>query len=246
MALFTDGSISTIEELLSHESAILDAARTEGIDLTAKLRLAAEELAIELERFLARQRERRSLAGVVVTDALRKWHTFRALSLAYRDAYNHQLNDRYLGKAKEYDSLAGWAQRALFETGVAIASLPVGRAEPPELSTCPGPFPATTHFVAVAWVGEQGGEGAPSEANALAAQDGTALVVTAGSAPPGVNGWNVYAGYSALDLTLQNDTPLALGQSWTEPPWGIRSGRPAGSGQAGDLVLLPSRVLDRG
>ncbi len=48
MALFTDGTISTLEELRGYESAIYDVATTERIDLSQKLLLAKQELGIEL------------------------------------------------------------------------------------------------------------------------------------------------------------------------------------------------------
>ena len=48
MALFTDGTISTLEELRGYESAVYDVASTERIDLSQKLVLAQQELGIEL------------------------------------------------------------------------------------------------------------------------------------------------------------------------------------------------------
>ncbi len=48
MALFTDGTITTLEDLAAHESGILELAAGEGIDLAAKLRIAQEDIGVEL------------------------------------------------------------------------------------------------------------------------------------------------------------------------------------------------------
>ena len=40
--------------------------------------------------------------NVVVTPALKLWHTYRALEMVYGDAYNSQLNDRYAGKRDQF------------------------------------------------------------------------------------------------------------------------------------------------
>jgi hypothetical protein len=246
MALFTDDSISTIEELLGYESAILDVAKTEAIDLTKKLTLAQEELAVELEALLARQEDTRTLDYVVVTEALHKWHTFRALGLVYRDAYNRQLNDRYLGKWQEYDKMAAWARKALLDTGVGMTSAPVPRPGQPELSTVAGQAKGAAYFVSVTWAAGGAVESAPSDVTALTAADGNVLVVTAPDAPAPATGWNVYAGSSPTDLTLQNQTPLALNQSWMMPLTGLWRGRPVGNGQAPDSFLRVTGVFNRG
>ncbi len=248
MALFTDGSISTIEEMLGYESAILDVAKTEGIDLTTKLKLAEEELAVDLQAFLARQEDSRTLSQIVVTEALHKWHTFRALGVTYRDAYNRQLNDRYQGKWQEYDKLANWAAAALFEAGVGMVSVPVPRAAQPELGTVTGSLGNAVYFVSVTWIGASGAEGAPSNLAAITAPDGTQVTAKAVDAPSGVTGWNVYASYTGADLTLQNDSPVAVGATWTEPVSGLRKGKAAGRGQDPDSYLRQStrRVFERG
>ena len=48
MALFTDAPISTLDQLAAQDSAALDVASTEGIDATAKISLAQDELGIEI------------------------------------------------------------------------------------------------------------------------------------------------------------------------------------------------------
>jgi hypothetical protein len=254
MALFTDGSITTIEELVEYESSILDTAKTEGVDLTAKLKLAQEELGAELAGRLRRRQDSqdvlwatiapRGLECVVVTEALHKWHTFRTLSLAYRDAYNQQLNDRYQGKWKEYDRQAEWARHTLFDTGVGMTSSPVPRPDQPDLSGAAGIGAPATYFVRVTWV-SQGLEGAPSDIKALTTLGG-ALTVTAVNPPANVSGWNVYASNSPTGLTRQNDAPMRPGQSWTTPETGLKKGQPAGCGQRPEMYLSLAGVLNRG
>ncbi len=256
MALFTDGPISTIEELVEYESAILDVARTERIDLTAKLKLAQEELGIELEALLRRRQESkdilwtaivpRGLGHVVVTEALHKWHTFRTLSLAYRDAYNRQMNDRFLGKWQEYDRMANWASQSLFNGGVGMTNSPVPRPTQPELSTATGQAAAATYFVSVTWITQTGIEGAPSLVEALTSPGESALTVQPAAAPAVATGWNVYASYSPTGLTLQNATPIPLDQTWTEPATGLTKGKPAGCGQRPEMYIHVTGVLNRG
>jgi len=47
--LFTDCPAITIEDLADYETSILDTAGTEGIDLTVKIRLAINEVGIQLK-----------------------------------------------------------------------------------------------------------------------------------------------------------------------------------------------------
>src|SRR5690349_21619073 len=118
MALFTDGPASTIEDLTAQDSQLLDVAQVEGIDLTRKLALAQEEAALEIEGLLETLRPVDAAlwaptsmgpANVVVTPALKAWHTFRTLEAVYRDAYHSQLNDRYAAKRDEFRERAKWA-----------------------------------------------------------------------------------------------------------------------------------------
>src|SRR4029077_8268591 len=54
MALFMDGTVSGIEDLTAQDSQLLDVAQVENIDVTQKLALAQDELAIELNTLLTR------------------------------------------------------------------------------------------------------------------------------------------------------------------------------------------------
>lgn len=239
MALFTDGTLSIIEDLIGYESGILETAVTEQIDLTIKLGLAEEELGIDLEAYLTRQGSTLGLGNVAVTAPLRKCHTFRALVLAYRDAYSKELNDRYLAKWTEYQALAQWAWDALVQTGLGMVTDPIPRAASPQLSYAPAAAAGATYFVRVAWVASDGEEGSPSEIAILIVPEGNTLVATAATPPAQASGWMVYAGLSVTDQTLQNDGALPLGGEWTAPVAGLRQGTPAGTGQAPDSFLLP-------
>jgi hypothetical protein len=245
MALFTDGTISTLEELRGYESAIYDVASTEGIDLSNKLALAQKELEVELTRRLFGD-DTEGLKRVVVTGPLRLWHTFHTLAMVYRDAYNSHLNDRYQGKWREYERLAEWASKSLFEIGVGMVNEPTPKAQPPALSTAAGNAEAAMYWVRVAWVGQTGEEGCPSDAGVLSAPQGTVPVAEATETPSGVSGWNVYASLSIDDTRLQNTAPLTLGANWVMPASGLASGRKAGEGQSPSAYKRIERVLRRG
>ena len=231
MALFTDGTISTIDELMAYESALLDVARTERIDLTVKLLLARQEIGIELAMFLVERGGGEwsgiawpalELKNIVVTAPLKKWHIFHTLALVYRDAYNSQLNDRYKGKWKEYYRLAKWASEALYRIGVGIVGDPLVQADKPALSSVAGPLPGALYYAQAAWVNASGAEGNPSELVVLSTGSNTLLVAEAVDAPANAQYWDVYVGLTVGDVTLQNDTPLPVAQKWTEPATGLK------------------------
>ena len=102
MALFTDGPVSSIEDLTAQDSQLLDVASIEGIDVARKLTLAQDDVGVELTVLLGKlsfvdqpfwMAPTPTLRSVVVTPALKRWHTYAALEQVYRDAYNTQLND---------------------------------------------------------------------------------------------------------------------------------------------------------
>jgi hypothetical protein len=246
MALFTDGTISTMEDAAAYESSILDVTATEGIDLQTKLKLAQEELGVELEAFMAGRQIGAALENVVVTEPMKKWHVFQTLTLVYRDAYHRQLNDRHLGKSREYERLARWAWEALFQCGVGMTARPLKKAEKPELTAVDGGGSAAVYYVRVAWSdGKQ--EGCPSDLAVISVPAGSVAAVKAVSAPAGAMSWSVYAGYSATELARQNDSGLAAGDVWTAPAVGLRTtGAGPGTGQAPEYFVRAGRVLPRG
>lgn len=244
--LFTDGSISRVEELAAHDSGLMDVASTEGIDVTGKIILAQEELGIELAALMPRGFPGAGLENVVVTPALKMWHGFRTLELFYRDAYNTQLNDRYKGKWEEYRKLGKWALEKLLAVGVGMAADPVRRAQTAELSAGTGQLPENTYAATMAWVNANGEEGAAAESRSLAIPSGGSLTVSAVNPPANARGWNVYVGAFEDALYRQNEAPLTLGHAWAQNTEPTTLGQRPGDGQKpGYLRALP-RVLQRG
>lgn len=255
MALFTDGTLSSIDELLAYESSLLEVARTERIDLTVKLELARQEMGIELRLFLVGRGGGEwsgilgpalELKSIVVTEPLKKWHLFHTLGLVYRDAYNSQLNDRYQGKWKEYERRARWAWQALYRIGVGIVGDPVVQADKPALSSVAGPLPGATYYARAAWVSASGEEGNPSELAVLGTGTNTLLVAEAVNPPANARYWNVYAGLSMASVTLQTEAPLPVSQVWTEAAAGLNQGRAPGTGQAPQSYLRATGGFSRG
>ena len=262
MALFTDAPISTLDQLAAQDSVALDVASTEGIDATAKISLAQDELGIEITAASSRSpfspatpsvwwpgmvlATAVQLSSIVVTPPLRLWHTFHTLELIYRDAYNNQLNDRYLGKWRAYTDLAKWASSMLMQTGVGVVSDPVAIAQSPEVDIISGIFQATTYFAQTAWLNARREEGMASAVTSAAALDQNSVQVTAKNPPQNATAWNIYAGTSIDAITLQNSVPITVGQPWFLPTSGLTSGRGPGTGQAPNYYRVLPRYLQRG
>jgi hypothetical protein len=245
MALFTDGTVSTLEELRAYESEVYDLATTEQIDLTQKLILAQRELGVELTARLFRD-DPEQLASVVVTQPLHLWHTFRSLALTYCDALHSHLNDRYTGKWHEYERLAEWASRNLFKTGVGMVDDPLSQPAPPAVRAISGQGEAEMYWVRTSWVNASGEEGRPSEPAVLAAAHWTVPQVVAGEAPRNATGWNIYAGLSLEGCRKQNRLPLSIGTAWQIPITGLTEGSKPGDGQTPTSYVRIQRVFHRG
>jgi hypothetical protein len=241
MALFTDGPVSTIEELAGHDSQLLNVATVEGIDVTTKLELAQEELGIELETLL----ERRLLDKVVVTPPMRLWHAYLSLEMVYRDAYNNQLNDRYGNKRDEFRDLARWAMDRLIRLGVGLVEHPVPKAAEPNVTPTPGPLADGTYYVTVAWVNAANEEGGSANAVNVTTTSST-FVVNPRHAPQVAVGWNVYAGVDPEHLVRQNTTPNPLVSTWVQPEALATDGNRPGTGQAPNSVHRVARRISRG
>lgn len=253
MALFTDGTISSIADLTDQDSSLLDLSDTEALNLTTKLALAKEEVGIELISLLERSRSGRlggqpvsNLNQIVVTPPLRLWHTFQALSLVYRDAYYSQLNDRYREKWVEYKSQARWARTKLLEMGVGIVLNPVPRADAPALTMIAATGTGGNYYVRVTLLNAQGEEGAPSTVVPTVVPDGHVLSIELGGTSPNVRNWNAYVGIDPADVQLQNGSPLAIGSTWVYSAMTAQAGRNPGSGQAPNFVRPLPRLLQRG
>jgi hypothetical protein len=255
MPLFSDGSISDIDDLRAYDAAILDVAGVEGVDLSAKLRLASTEIGIELTEFLRKRagggsgavyQTEADVAHVVATPALKHWHTLRTLALIYGDLHGRQLNSRYSEKWKQCRERSRWAADTLFRTGVGLVHVPVAKAGMPELRTVAGTLAPATYHVKVAWKNRTGGTGAPSDTVIHTTETSGVLAVNAVRPPLNAVSYDVYAGLSEADITRQNDLPIDCGQQWTMPETGLIAGEAAGAGQEPDWVLREDRVLQRG
>jgi hypothetical protein len=255
MALFTDGSISSLEDLTAHDTSLLDIASVEGIDVTAKAALAQAELGIELSGLLLDRRcwdpvaqasRMPDLSHVVVTAPLKLWHVYRTLTAVYRDAYNNQLNDRYKGRRDEYAELGSRTNEQLRQIGVGLVTDPVPQAAQPALASATGSLTEGTYFATLGWLNSAGEEGASAVPVTITVAEATGFTVTPPAAPPKATGWNVYVGAAADSLTQQNLDRLAVGQSWVQSAALSTQGRKAGNGQAPNALLPFPRILWRG
>jgi len=255
MALYTDGPISSIEELTARDSQLLSVASTEGIDLTQKIALAQDELSLELGGMLTAtgsllQGVWTSPAGVhsiVVTPALKLWHVLRTLELVYCDAYHNELNDRYAGKRDQFRKMARWAYEQLAQAGIGIALNPVPKAATPDVyvtGSVVDSLPDGAYYVATAWINGQGDEGCNSNP-AVVTTVASTVSVAAGAVPEGAAGWNVYVGTAPETLMLQNGAPLAGGTVWRQPAM-LANGRQPGAGQAPNVLRPIRQFIQRG
>jgi hypothetical protein len=254
MPLFTDGPISSIEDLTAQDSQLPTVASVEGIDVTQKIAIAQEQLAMDLHTALNRFGSMDqlfwlgpppNLDRVVVTPALKLWHTARSLELVYSDAYNSQLNDRYAGKRDQFHALAKWAYEKLIEIGAGIAAQPVPRAGTPTVTVFPGALPDGVYYVTTTWVNSAGEEGAPATETSISTASSTLLVGPA-TAPQIAAGWNVYAGVSPDTMFGQNPSLLILGQTWEQPATLVQTGTLPGKGQKPTYLQALPRILQRG
>jgi hypothetical protein len=254
MALFTDGPISSIEDLTGQDSQLLNVASVEGIDVTQKIALAQEEIGLELGTLLARSRYTEpawwfappvDLSRVVVTAALKLWHTNHTLEMVYSDAYNSQLNDRYAGRRDQFHKMARQAYETLRAMGVGMASQPVPRASTPNLAPAQGALPDGTYYVTMGWINSAGEEGAAALPATITTASCT-LLVQPGTPPQGATGWNVYAGAAPDAMTRQNVAPIAIGQMWMQPGGLALTGQTPGCGQAPNYFQPMPRIIQRG
>ena len=255
MALFTDGPVSSIDDMAARDSQLLTVASVEGIDVTQKLELAQDEIELELNTLLTSltftgllywASTQPNIGNVVVTPALKAWHTLRSLELVYMDAYNSQLNDRYAGKRDQFHEMAKWAYEKLIDTGIGISTCPLPKAAALEVTTSPGvAMPDGTYYVTIAWTNNQGETGACADPATITTSACT-MAVQPGTAPPNATGWNLYVGTGPDSLSLQNSTPIGTGMTWIQPGAMIVAGPAPGAGQSANYVKLVPRVIQRG
>jgi hypothetical protein len=254
MALFNDGPLSTTLDLQNFESGILAVASTEGIDLAGKMSLARDEIANGLVLFLLRRhtvrdfqwnlRQARGTCDVVVTKPLQQWHVHKTLAMVYRDAYNNQLNDRYLNKWNEYELLAKSSAQTYLQIGVGLVADPLPKPAVPWLSVVAGSGAGATYYVAVTWTNTAGCESSPSDLSTITTADGQQMVAGVANAPATASGWNLYADLAPGTISLQNAAPIDFGENWTLGT--LMQGKPVGTGQQPTWFFVDHRVIERG
>jgi hypothetical protein len=265
MALFTDGPPASIDDLRRYDSSAESLAYDAGINLDDKLTVAAEEVGQSIFGFLLfhstpcypgiglslnvvpgeARRQRLGLSDVIVTPAVRRWTSLKALSCLYRDAYESDVTDRYRVKWEEFERLASAAEDFTFTTGVGLSLSPVPKAPVSTVTQASQTETGVDCAIRVTWVNGQGGEGAPSDVWNAPLAPGDQVTVSS-PAPAGVSGWNIYVALADSTPALQNSAPLAPGAGWTMPLGSLASGRPILEGQPPDYIVVERRILPRG
>ena len=255
MALFTDGTIADVDDLLAYDSGILRVSSAEGVDLAAKLRLANEEVGVGLEEFLVRRVGRSSSPGspsqltlynVVVTPPLKQWHALWTLALVYDDVGGNHVNSRYAVKYKECRQRALWASESLYRIGVGLVSAPIPRAGAPVVRPIAGSLPAATYEVQIAWRNASGERGTPSDPVIQPLNNDGLIGVRAGNPPTSVAGFDVYVGDSPGSASRQNVDVVAPDAEWIMSDAGLVEGAGLPAGQTPDFYLHNDRILQRG
>lgn len=214
--LFTDGTILTIQDLREHDNFVLEVASTESMELNTKLAVAQREIGYEISSFLLTRKLGKELDRVVVTQRLRDLLATHTLSLIYREAYNLHLNDRYLGRWKEFSRASERSLLRYLQSGVGIAGAPVPQAEVPVISlTMQGDLAEGTYIVQVAWQHMAGNVGEKSPAVVVESAGG-GMVIHAGTPPLNASGWHVFVGIQDEAPRRQNEIPIAASATWTQ------------------------------
>ncbi len=253
MALFADGTTSTVEDLQAYDTSIVGIASAEEVDLDAKIGLARTEIGIELEELLLKRTTATRWAGagvdlenVVVTPALKHWHSLLTLARVYGDIQGNHLESRYGQKWKDYLKRARWAADSLWRSGIGVVSSPIARAERPSVRTAPAAVPMQTYWIQVAWTTSSNDSGEPSEMFIYTVESDGVPAVMAGAAPPMSVGYDVFVGLDAGALKKQNGTVLPVGTEWVMPVGGLVDGEAPGTGQEPERFIRNDRILMRG
>lgn len=252
MALLLDGPPSTISDLSARDSDLASVSVSEGIDLTAKLKLAASDLAAKVDSTLqcslppyaSVHSYAPALKQVAVTYPLKAWHTYMTLRMIYQDLYYSRLNDRYAAKMKAYRTEELNAFDDLRAAGLGIVHDPLPQATAPVVTQLSSTESGGTLYLAVSYLNRAGEEGSASEPIESDTQDGSATKVTLSSLAVNATGWNLYAGLSPNSLTKQNSDALDPLASITIAPGTLASGPAPGAGQEANLLMpLPRRLF---
>ena len=259
MALFTDGEVVTLDDLLQFENSLVQVSSSHNIDVTTKINLATSAIGDKLLLWLLKMgpsdpqwlnRRLLGLSTVVVTSTLQRWLCLDSLARFFAEAYNVQLNTRFQGKWTEYQQQASEAAEAVFLSGIGIVYNPLPRPAMPYVSVLPGSFPAQPLFIQTAWVDKLGNESAVSPVNGVILEAASSVSVAMGhgtvSAPSAAVGWNIYANTTSATLTRQNSAPLAINSTWELPGSGLMNGAGPMDGQEPNFYILLAREIQRG
>jgi hypothetical protein len=259
MALFTDKSVITLDDLLPYEVTLVQIASPHGINVDTKINLASSAVGDKLMLWLLdgrisdpqfATRRQIGLSTVVVTPSLRRWLSFESLSRFFAEAYNMQLNSRFQGKWVEYQQESDTARDLVTRDGVGIVYHPLPEPAMPSVTLGAGTLAAQSLFVQTAWVDANGSESAVSPVNGLLLTDSSGITVamteTGSQIPPAATGWNVYLSSSQTGPALQNSAPLTIGANWSLPSSGVVGGPVPTGGQVPDLYIPISNRIRRG
>jgi hypothetical protein len=213
--LFTDGTILTIQNLREHDNLVLEVASTEAIELSLKIAVAQRDLGYELCSFLTGSGVGMDLSRVVVTDELRDLLAAHTLAAVYRDAYNTHLNDRYLGRWKEFSKASERGLLRLLANGIGMSAVGVPRAQEPTVETSTtGGVSGGSYSVQILWQHLAGNVGEKSNP-VLVDFAGGSISVTPVKPPPNVAGWHVFVGLQDA-ASRQSVSMLAPDETWMQ------------------------------
>lgn len=252
MALFTDGTPATVEDLRRFDNSCEELAKDANVDLKDKLQVAADEVGDEILSFLLFQgvpenrasRQRTGLKDVVVTSTIRRWHATRALAGLYRDASGTEVTERFHRKWKDFERLSREAAERAFMTGIGLARTPVPQAPIVGFAETGPALLRASRTIRMTWVGPDGTEGSAGPALRVDAAPGD-IISAPWPAPQGVGKWNVYVGIGDGTPLLQNETPLNADTSWRVPEV-LNAGRPVREGQDPDFYVVQRQSVPRG
>ncbi len=252
MAMPLDGPPSTIEDLSARDSDLSNVSVSEGINLTAKLRLAAADIGLAVESMLRSMLPSYgtilhcfpALRNIAVTPQLKLWHTYAALRLVYQDLYFSRMNDRYQAKLNLYRDEEARTLDDLRTLGLGVVFDPLLQALAPQIGSVQTGDAGGTMYVGVTFVNPRGEQGLMSVPIEVDTQDNTAATVTIIALADNAVGWNLYAGVSPAELARQNSETLDPPASFTLAPGRLAAGPQPGSGQQANILYpVPSRIL---
>jgi len=243
MGLLLDGPPATIEDLSARDSDLLAVANAEGMDLTVKLRLASDEIAMSIAPML-NSNGCPSLRQVAVTPQLTSWHIYTTLRLIYQDLYFSRLNDRYQAKMNLFRDAEAVAFDALRTAGLGVVFDPVPQASTPTVGTVTSNNTGGTFYAGVTLVNRASEEGLMSIPVQVDTETGSAATFSMPSVPSNAVGWNLFAGVAPDCLTRQNADVLQPDASISLSPERLVDGAPHRCGQqANTFYPMPRRIL---